>query len=183
MTTFIGIDPSLSATAVVVLSEDAALIESHVVSSKPSGRLIGERMARFEHLVRRVKKIVDASQPLLICIEAYSFGSKGAGVSSMYEYGGLLRYVLNRDYKLIEVAPTTLKKWATGKGQCEKTAVICAITSRYGQHFQTDDEFDAYALARMALQIEKHEEPATVAQRESIHVAVNGTPKKVKVQK
>ena len=58
-----------------------------------------------------------------------------------------------------------------------------ALTHRYGVQFATSDEADAYALARMAMQLHGAEEPATAFQREAIDVVLNGKPKPQKKRK
>ena len=52
------------------------------------------------------------------------------------------------------------------------------MTSRYGVQLGTDDEYDAYALARMALQIAEYDQPQNQYQRQALEVALNGRPKK-----
>ena len=179
----VGIDPSLSATGVCVLSGWGELSHMGVVSSPPSGGRVHARMDRIEKMVRDVKRIVDEYKPVLICIEGYSLGSNMPGVSDRVEYGGLLRYVLTREFKLIEVNPLSLKKWATGKGAGDKTALIAAITAKYQVQFKSSDEYDAYALARMAMQIAGCEQPGNQIQKDCIDVAVNGKPAKPKRSK
>jgi len=178
----IGIDPSLSATGVIVLDDAATLIAHKVVTSKPSGPLVGARMERIQAMCRTIKEMVEEYRPDVICLEGYSLGTNMPGVSSRVEFGGLLRYVLwSGGWRLVEVAPTTLKKFVTGKGAWKgggKTPMIVALTSRYGVQFGTDDEYDAYGLARMALQVAGHETATNQFQSEAVKVAVDGPPAK-----
>lgn len=181
--TVIGIDPSLTGTGVIVLDTQGTLVHKSVVSSSPSGGMVFDRMQRIEKMVTQIKAIVFEFKPNLICIEGYSLGSNMPGVSDRVEYGGLLRYVLTRNWKVIEVNPLSLKKWATGRGAGDKTALIAAMTARYGVQFGSSDEYDAYALARLALQIAGFEKPNNATQAECVDVAVNGRLKKVKKAK
>lgn len=184
----IGIDPSLSATGVIVLNETGQIIAKRVVSSVPNSGKVVERIQRIEKMVRTIKLICDEHKPEAICIEHYTLGSNSPGTADRIEYGGLLRYVLVTDgWKLFEVNQSTLKKWATGKGKfppnAGKTPMIVAMTTRYNVALETDDEYDAYALARVALQLAKVEEPANQTQRECLEtiaaVKVKKTRKKV----
>lgn len=165
-----GIDPSLTHTGVMAIDGDEFKAR-RVIESKPTGLMVGHRMQRIHDIVATVQSICESTRPEVICIEHYSFASK-TPVSDRIELGGLLRYVLWRDgYKVYEVAPATLKKHACGKGKhpaTGKTPIIVALTHRYGVQFETDDEYDAYGLARMASQIAGYEQCINDAQREAI---------------
>jgi crossover junction endodeoxyribonuclease RuvC len=137
-------------------------------------------MNRFEVLVVLVKKVCERFDPSLIAVEGYSFNSKFGLPIDRMEYGGLLRYALSRKWAIMEVSPMSLKKWASGSGKGDKTGVIAGITSLYGMRFQSSDEYDAYALARIALQLKNGEIPANTPQREVIEKLWNPAVKKKK---
>ena len=42
-----------------------------------------------------------------------------------------------------------LKKYATGKGNCEKNLILLSVYKNFGQEFKSDDIADAYVLAHM----------------------------------
>lgn len=48
------------------------------------------------------------------------------------------------------IPPTTLKKYATGKGTAKKQEMLLQIYKRWGVEFSDDNAADAYALARLA---------------------------------
>lgn len=73
---------------------------------------------------------------------------------------------------ILEVPPTSLKKWATGKGNAKKVQVVTALVKRYGCEYATDDEYDAFALARMAAQVIGWDEPVTINQKAVIEKLV-----------
>ncbi len=167
-----GVDPSLTCTGVVVLGDDGSLIVSDRVTSTPAGRNVSSRMRRCQSLFSGVMRSAEKFKPEVVCIEAYALGANMPGVADRVELGALLRFsLIAAGFKLIEVAPTTLKKWATGAGKGGKTPVIAALTKRYGIEFASDDEYDAYALARMGLQIEQLEQPEHKYQQEAVNVA------------
>ena len=180
-----GLDPSLTSTGLIVLDESGALQSRDRITSQPSGPMVASRLRRYQQICAAVLKSASVYQPLVICVEGYSLGSNMPGMVDRVEFGGLLRYSLvAAGHRLIEVPPTTLKKWATGKGAFPgggKTPLIVAMTSRYGVQLGTDDEYDAYALARMAHQIAELSESETAYQREAIETAT--TPKVKKIAK
>ena len=50
------------------------------------------------------------------------------------------------------IAPTELKKFVTGKGQCKKDLILLNVFKKWGVEFDNSDLADAYGLARMALE-------------------------------
>jgi len=185
--TVVGIDPSLSSSGIIVINREGQIVSNQTIKSPPSGSLLVDRMLRIEKIVREVMQIVSAASPSVICIEAYSLGSNMPGVAARVELGGLLRYALFRaTTKIYEVAPTTLKKWATGKGNCEgKIPVVVALMKRYQVEFSSDDLYDAYALARIAFQIAEFGPCDTELQGECVTTITTPKvpkPKKVKAR-
>lgn len=143
----VGIDPSLTGSAVCLWLRDEPVI--HRYTSKPAGTLEG-RIIRYGQLVRLV--VSNVAPEALVLLEGYSHGSRGAAVTDLAEYGGLLRAALLAvTHNVVEVAPSALKKFATGKGNVNKGAVQAHVAKRWGVIHETDDETDAYVLARMAL--------------------------------
>lgn len=50
----------------------------------------------------------------------------------------------------LQIAPMSLKKFATGKGNSKKQEVLMQIYKRWGLEFNDDNAADAYTLGRMA---------------------------------
>lgn len=176
--TVVGLDPSLSGTGVSVLDETGTLVEMSVISSPAQGTKVADRISRFSKLIVPVMEIIDRRRPVVVCIEGYSMGSNMPGTLDRVEYGGLLRWsLITAGFPVHEVGPLTLKKFATGKGAGDKTAVIAHLTQRYGVICRSDNEYDAYALSRIAMQIAGFEPGATVAQVEAVKTVLHGSAK------
>jgi crossover junction endodeoxyribonuclease RuvC len=176
---YIGIDPSLSGTAVAVYGGEVERI-----SSEACGPEVRPRIERYRNLAHAVSVAVEdlANPPNIIFVEGYSFGSKHGG-EKLAEYGGILRLQLLKRFphaKIMDVPPSALKKFITGKGNGDKTAVIAAIASRYQVQFKTNDEYDAYALALMAAAYGGAFECTNQAQRDVIAALKNPKVKKRK---
>jgi hypothetical protein len=69
---------------------------------------------------------------------------------------------------IAEVPPTVLKKFICGKGNANKAAVVSAATRRYSEEFDSDNQADAYVLARMGLVVLGLEDLQTQFRREAI---------------
>lgn len=163
----LGIDPSLTGFAYALSLPG---VSDHLVerlSSKPTGKDVHSRMARINTITQPVTSLVLQHKPTLTLVEGYSMGSVH-GQLSTYELGAILRWRTERHTRLLEVAPGTLKKWATGRGTAPKSDVVSMLTMRYDRRFPTDDEADAFALMMIGRQLLGQDMPATKAQREVI---------------
>jgi len=150
----IGIDPSLTSFALArsVLRKREWFTDVHVFKSKSPGKKapVEARMRRIDDLVLNALKVIQEIRPKVIVIEGYAYGANTAGVY-LGELGGILRKcLLPMTDHLVEVAPTTLKKFVTGKGNANKTQMVSTIASKYNLVLKTDDEADAYGLMEMA---------------------------------
>jgi crossover junction endodeoxyribonuclease RuvC len=87
----------------------------------------------------------------VVVLEGYSFGSKGRAVFDIGELGGVIKLMLHKwDIPFAVVAPTTLKKYATGKGNAPKDAVLVQAVRRFGLELG-NDEADAWWLLQMGM--------------------------------
>lgn len=84
---------------------------------------------RYENIASWVLHILEPfdKEETLVVIEDYSFGSKGK-VFHLAENCGLLKYLLyKKDYHFFTIAPSAMKKYATGKGNANKQAMYDAF--------------------------------------------------------
>lgn len=145
----IGIDPSLSATGIVVLDENGSLLDAHAIKPK---KLRG--MPRLKLIRNHIKELIVREDPELILIEGYSFGSRGRSIFNLGELGGVLRLLFeDLELQYIDVPPTVLKKWVTGKGNADKEMMLASIEAKYGIKFDDDNIGDAFGLAKMGFEL------------------------------
>jgi crossover junction endodeoxyribonuclease RuvC len=140
---YVGIDPS-SKTGLVIIDKQGNIINTQDVTTK-----VKEDPQRFSDIA---EKIIDELQPNdLIAIEGFSYGSKGKGVSFQYGLGWIIRHLLlERGYEYTEVPPTSVKKFATGKGNTKKDEMVLPIYKKWGFEHTSDNVRDAFVLAQMA---------------------------------
>jgi crossover junction endodeoxyribonuclease RuvC len=139
---YVGIDPS-SKTGLVIIDKQGNIINTQDVTTKEK-----EDPQRFSDIA---EKIIDELQPNdLIAIEGFSYGSKGKGVSFQYGLGWIIRHLLlERGYEYTEVPPTSVKKFATGKGNTKKDEMVLPIYKKWGFEHTSDNVRDAFVLAQM----------------------------------
>lgn len=143
MTRFIGIDPA-SKTGFVALDQD-----DNVLVAKDLTGVGTKDPKRIGSLVDEIMRHIEPND--IICIEGFSFGSKGRGVSFQYGLGYMIRDRLYRmKMGFTEVSPGQLKKFATGKGNTKKDAMAVPIYKRWGFDHSSDNVRDAYVLAQIA---------------------------------
>lgn len=166
----VGLDPSLTATGLVVhrpvLADEADgydPVDLHLVKSKPvqSGRdakgrpsaTWEDRRVRMADIVRRVTEAVPDGS--LVFMEAPSYGSTGSGT---FDRSGLWWWLFSElaaiQCRVVPVAPSQRMLYATGKGggaSAGKDAVIAAVTRRYPDLDVRDNNVaDAVVLMAMA---------------------------------
>lgn len=177
----LGIDPSLTGLAIV----KGPNIENWSLerfTSAPLGHRVRDRIIRYENLIAAAMDWIGDAKVSAVFIEGYSMGSKGQALTGLAELGGLLRWHLDGLTENIhEVAPTTLKKFATGSGKGSKSVIGAHLAKRYGLLFASDDAYDAWGLFAMGLVSQGIIEPANKAQAEAVAVAT--APPKVKTKK
>lgn len=140
-----GLDLSLTATG--ISDGTAAWL---ITSTGKSGASLSERDDRLWTLRNR---ILDALTPAtLVVVEAPAFSRQNG---HMHDRSGLWWLVVTalhaRDCQVVEVPPTCLKRYATGKGNANKGLMIEAATRRF-PHVDTagdDNRVDALWLAAM----------------------------------
>jgi len=168
--TVVGLDASLTASAICfycpMTASRAEQVTSIVFGSTPQKGL-ARINKRYQKLVNRIVSSIVGAKPTAIFVEGYSYNSVNSAVP-IAEFGGILRRdLLSTKIPLHEVAPKTLKKWVLGKGIGSKLQVCTALANRYNVLFETDDEYDAYALARLGAAVLEWEAPANQSQAEA----------------
>ena len=146
---YVGIDPSFNSTGIIVLDKKGDIVEEKNFSLKKYDQ-IEEKLINFEKTIRFIPQMIRLQS---VYIEGPSYMSSGQYVLQMGALHYLLRLYLYKkklNYKVI--APGTLKKFVTGKGNAKKDLMLLKVYKKWGVEFEIDDMADAYGLARMALE-------------------------------
>lgn len=163
----LGIDASLTGFAICFSVPSRPLYEGRWPSKPAKG--VRERVERYERLILGTLQAVTSHAPGLVLIEGYAYGAGAQhGHHDVIELGGVLRRELCKrtTCPIIEVAPTTLKKFVTGDGKAPKPMMVSTLASKHGRQFLTDDAADAFALCRLGLALTgQSPEPSTKAER------------------
>ncbi|MGW8177573.1 MAG: crossover junction endodeoxyribonuclease RuvC [bacterium] len=106
-------------------------------------------------------------RPKAVFLEGYAYANSHTLVT-LVEIGTVIRYKIHQwGLPICEVPPSQLKKFVCGKGSSSKDQVVKDVYKRWG--FEgTNDECDAYALARFGLSVLNCEPPPTKAAGEVV---------------
>jgi len=138
-----GVDTSTK-TGYVILDDKGDVASVGVLYHKPQNN----RFARIAHYTREIGELIEAHGVDLVIIEGYSFAGKFNN-SLQYEMGACIRMKMWQDeVKFVEVAPTSLKKFVTGKGNAKKDLMLLGVYKRWDFDTDDDNEADAYGLAQ-----------------------------------
>lgn len=145
---FVGLDPSINATGLVVLDEDANIVEQKLFSVK--AEIFEESLLMYEKEISFIPNIINLHA---VYLEGPAYAATGKVILQM----GALHYITRlflfkkqKNYKII--APGTLKKFVTGKGNSKKEVMLMKTLKKWGVEFEDHNICDAYGLARMALE-------------------------------
>ena len=127
-------------------SKNQCVLEDHgVIKSSSDG------FRRWSDMATELITVLDKHEPDIVMVEGYGYANKHTLVP-LVTIGTVLRYFLwQNDTPWVEVAPPSLKKFVTGKGNAKKEMILKEVFKRWGHDLPTNDEADAVGLAYMGL--------------------------------
>lgn len=139
---FVGIDPSTK-TGLVIINTDGEIINAEEITAKSKDP---------ERMVSIIDGVMGELSPGDdIAIEGFAYGANGNAISIQYGLGWGLRMALYTDkYSYLDVPPTSLKKFASGRGNTKKDELAVHIFKRWGFEHKSDNVRDAFVLAHIA---------------------------------
>ena len=139
MAVAMGLDLSLTGTGYAVFYVPNATDEpgiSGVIETKKA-----RGVERLLHIEDRLERIIESFPPELVCLEGYAY-MRSNQAHQAGELGGIIRRRLHKlEIPWLAVAPMTLKKFATGKGNIDKNLV----------HAFPVESFRAFACYKLTL--------------------------------
>lgn len=173
----VGIDLSLTGTGIIVL-ENGAIVHQSLIKSKTTTGFVDE-VKRLRRIVDEIMVTVKQEAPYLVLIEGLAFMARNT--TALVQLAGL-NYLLrsslvDNSIPFIIVAPSTLKKFVTGKGSGPKDVMMLETFKRWGVTLVDNNICDAYGLAKIGealVQIDnkKHWNQLTKPQQEVVKLLV-----------
>lgn len=153
--TYLGIDPSLTGTGVVVLDVSGEVLHERVYSS-PAHLTDTKRVSELLHnIFHDVHDYISA--PCLAAVEAYSMGSRFQGkMFARAELSGLIRYTIRSQYERphLFIPPSVLSSFLgippKTKSEQKKRLTAQVANERYDYRNADYNIVDAFVLAKIA---------------------------------
>ncbi|MEW1922301.1 hypothetical protein [Streptomyces sp. NPDC088360] len=151
---YLGIDQSYSGCAIIAYSPGIDVFDEKLFDFSPDAA--GTGVARLLHiqtaLGQHFTALRDSGTVERVCLEGYAYGASFRR-EELGELGAVLRLALAdaiTPHRTHIVAPSTVKKFATGSGRSSKDKMMLEVYKRFGYDAPTHDAADAYTLARIA---------------------------------
>lgn len=140
-----GIDIS-TFTGVAVVDSGKKIVHTEEVNFKKSSGL-----DRCGLIAGRVMELKEEYNPDFAVIENYGFANANSLVT-LVEIGTVVRYFLHQEeFPYLDVPPTSLKKFVTGKGNSKKEEIMMFVLKNWGHESKTNNIADAIGLAMFGL--------------------------------
>jgi len=145
---FVGIDPSLSASGLVMINEQGEIVVEKLIKTFTEHYICIEQ--RLLDIMESITFLSGVLKLNCVYVEELPYLSKGGAI---FERAGLMymitSFLFSKDIAYSLIKPTTLKKWAVGKGNADKKMMMELSGERWGINFTDDNICDAYNLAQM----------------------------------
>lgn len=147
----LGLDLSLTATGIVSLNNGTVEM-AETTKNRPELDVRKRVLLIRDRIVKIIKHPNIAFD--LIVVEGFSYGSKGRSVFDIGYLGNRIKEELDyfkesENIPWLEVSPSQLKLFATGKGNANKEIILQQVYKRWGVEFSDNNQADAYVLARI----------------------------------
>ena len=151
---FVGIDPSLVGTGVVMVDEGGEIVEQKLISTSSDT----PTEQRLLDILKNLSFIKTVPRLAKVYMEDLAYFSKS---SRLFELAGLhfliRTYFFETNVQIKIIPPKSLKKFVTNNGNAKKNLMLLKCYKRWGKSFDDDNICDAYCLARLALEEFKDE--------------------------
>jgi crossover junction endodeoxyribonuclease RuvC len=146
---FVGLDLSFRGTGLTVLSESSDILSQKLITSSPKECIEQRISSIFTQIFSELKQY----SPFVIYMEGLSFSSSGQATLDLAGLHFYVRVIMYHSCpeRLYIIPPTTLKKYVTGTGRCQKNLMLLKTYKKFGVEFTDDNLCDSYCLARYGI--------------------------------
>jgi len=150
--TVLGLDLSLTATGVAVVTAQGKLAATETLTSKLRGA------ERLRDLCDRIAQVIALYEPDDVVAEYYGVDrTRSSSVQTVWLHGAVHLALHAKSMQALYIAPSTLKKWMTGRGaKVEKPEMVAAIERSYGFAVRDHNAAEAAGLAVLGLERARH---------------------------
>jgi hypothetical protein len=168
---FVGIDPALTATGIVVKGLGGKVFVADTI--EPPKR--DHKIRRYQYLAEQVLKRIPKKRSLVL-IEGYAFAATHRAVE-LAGVGEILRWLIWRRTGrfCLDIPPGTWKKFLCGRGTLKKEMIAQEVLARYDIKLGSSDEAVAFVLAEIGrLLVTREWGEMTVYRRNALKAIASG---------
>ena len=158
----VGLDLSLTKSGYAIVKDDGTVLASGVIKSKPVGDKPIDELRRIQKIVNDIKKVILPHEMdgeiELVAIEGLAFMARNTTALVQLSALNYMVRAMLADGKLpfVLVAPSSLKKFITQKGNADKNQMMMQVFKDYNFTSMDDNICDAYSLAVCGLALLGH---------------------------
>lgn len=156
MTGILGIDWSMTGTGLAWLSLDSGVTDTCTIRTWPDDGTVESIARRITHIADQIEAWGDLHADDLVVIEGPVTHAPSPHRSKLLGgwWATAARVAPLVDDPVLVVPPATRAKYATGKGNANKRAVLDAVRATYPQFtIRNDNEGDAVVLAAIGARV------------------------------
>lgn len=146
---YVGIDPSLTATGLIMLNENGEIAVEKLIKTYTEHYICPEQ--RLLDIMDNIIFLNTVYKLKYVYVEALSYMSQS---TTLFERCGLLylitTFLFSNDIPFKLIPPKSLKKWAVNNGNASKEIMMIDSGIRWSIKFEDDNICDAYNLAQMS---------------------------------
>ena len=167
----LGLDLSLVSSGIVVLENDKITLKK-TIKSKPVGDKPIDELKRIRKIVEEIEYVISEHNPTIAVIEGMAFMARNTTALVQLAALNYFTRALLMDYRVpfYLCAPTTLKRFATGKGNSEKDHIILAAYKEYGVDGIDNNVADALFLSKIGVALAGGKDKLPLYQLETIEL-------------
>ncbi len=173
---FVGLDLSLTGTGLVILNEKGKMIKHELIKSKKTGDKPSLELDRIMEIRAKIFNSIDSvvkdEDYCYVAIEGVAYGvNKTTSLIQLAALNYMVREWLSyNEWEFVIVAPTSLKKYITGKGNIHKEMMLMETQKKYKISFEDNNTCDAFGLAIMVYSLMNPNYQLTKFQQEAINL-------------
>lgn len=146
---FVGVDPSLTATGLAILSESGD-VELRTIETTPHSHR--SKYHRVRYIATTIREAIAALGSAVVCLEGPYIAAKNmATARSLIELHTMVQHLLYwGKIPFREIPPATLKQFVCNKGNAKKEMIMMEVLDRWKIKTQDNNQADAAELAQMS---------------------------------
>lgn len=146
----LGLDLSFTSSGYYFLEEGKESTVHGCITTKPAD--FSTDLHRIDHIANIILDLIKEHKPDIVAIEDFYVGRVSFSATKIISLGSIVRYlILKTGTPFILIAPSQLKKFATGSGVAKKDNMLLSVYKKYKFETKYNDVADACIAANFGV--------------------------------